>query len=240
MFNCKSCVLTGLLAVAGTSATAESDIWTYQGSLYLFAAETKLNAGGVEGKLSFSDALDNLDFAAMGAFSASKGQWTFIADLMYFDLGFENNTPGPAYSRLDTDSKTTIFNALALYKVQETPTYSIHLGGGFRYFDTETTLTLRPGFLPKRELSEEDNWTDPVLAAFGQFKLSDQWAATVAVDYGSFVSDRETYQFTLTFDYEFADNWMARIGYRHVNVENDDSDFRFRQSGPLLGVSYRF
>lgn len=240
MRRIKNCLLAGLLALVGTSATAQSNLWSYQGSFYMFAAETKLDAGGISGELSFSDALDNLDFAAMAAFSASNGQWTFIADLMYFDLGFRNNTPGPAYSSLDTDSKTTIFNALALYNVQETPTYSLHLGAGVRYFDTDTTLTLRPGAQPQRQVSSKDSWTDPVVAALGRFKLSDQWSTTVAADYGSFVSDRETYQFTLTFDYEFSENWVARFGYRYVNVENDDNDFRFRQSGPLVGVSYKF
>nr|WP_282130193.1 outer membrane beta-barrel protein [Roseobacter litoralis] len=54
------------------------------------------------------------------------------------------------------------------------------------------------------------------------------------------MNDRETYQFTVTFDYEFAENWTARAGYRYLNVDNDDDDFQLEQTGPVLGVSYRF
>ena len=228
-----------LVLSAGTSY-AQGNAWTYEGSFYLFAAETKLNAGGVAGELSFSDALDNLEFAAMGALSASNGQWTLIADLMYFNLGFENDTPGDAFSGLDTSSKTTVLNALALYKVHHTRTYSLHLGGGLRYFNTDTTLKLRAGTEPEKTAGDDNSWTDPIIAAMGRFKLSDKWSTTVSADYGNFIDDRETYQFTLTFDYALADNWTARAGYRYLNVDNDGDDFRLQQSGPVLGVSYRF
>ena len=240
MHHIKGGTLAGLLALAAGPVAAQGNAWTYEGSLYLFAAETTINTGGVEGKLSFSDALDNLEFAGMGAFSASNGQWTFIADLMYFNLGFENSTPDDAFSQIDTSSKTTVFNAVALYKVHQASNYSLHLGGGLRYFKTDTTLRLRPGTEPGKTVGDDNSWTDPVIAALGRFELSDKWSTTVTADYGSFVNDRETYQFTLTLNYEFAENWTARAGYRYLNVDNDRDDFRSEQSGPVLGVSYRF
>lgn len=240
MHHLKTSTLAGILALAAGTATAQGNVWSYEGSLYLFASETTINAGGVEGELSFSQALENLDLAGMGAFSASNGQWTFIADLMYFDLGFENDTPGDAFSRVDTSSKTTVFSAVALYKVREASTYSLHLGGGFRYFNTDTTLRLQPGTEPGTTVGDDNSWTDPVIAALGRFELSDKWSTTVSADYGSFIDDRETYQFTLTFNYELTENWTARAGYRYLNVDNDDDDYRLQQSGPLLGVSYRF
>ncbi|ABG29852.1 hypothetical protein CEP88_10960 [Roseobacter denitrificans] len=240
MYHIKTGTLAGLLALSAGPVVAQGGAWTYEGSFYLFAAETTLNVGGIEGELSFSDALDNLEFAGMGAFTASNGQWTFIADLMYFNLGFENSTPGDAFSRLDTSSKTTVFNALALYKMRDASSYSFHLGGGFRYFNTDTTLRLRPGTQPGTTVGDDNSWTDPIVAAMGRFELSDTWSTTISADYGNFVNDRETYQFTVTFDYEFAENWTARAGYRYLNVDNDDDDFRLEQSGPVLGVSYRF
>ncbi|MDJ0992924.1 MAG: hypothetical protein QNI90_05075 [Dinoroseobacter sp.] len=233
--------LPAIVTLAATLPTAvPAEEWEFEGSLYLFAAETTLGKGDLEGTLSFSDALENLDFAAMAAFAASNGQWTFIADVMHFDLSFENDTDGVLFTGLDTDSVTTLFNGLALYRVQETPRYSLDLGGGFRYFKTDTTLALRPGLLPGRSVRNDDSWTDPVLAAIGRFELSEKWTSTIAADYGSFVSDRETYQLTVSLGYRFAENWTARLGYRYVNVENDEDDFRFEQSGPLLGVNYRF
>ena len=235
----KIAVASCAAALAGPAA-AQGTPWSYTATFYVFAAETNVTVGNLEGQLSFSDALDNLDFAGMAAVTASNDTWTFIGDLMYFNLGFENDTPGPAFSRLDTDTKTTILSAYALYRVYETPTASFDAGIGLRYFDTDTTLTLQPGRLSRRSVSDDMSWTDPVIAARAHFNFSDAWSTTLSADYGSFVSDRETYQATLTVNYEFADNWFARFGYRYVNVDNDGEDFRFEQSGPVLGVTYRF
>ena len=233
---------TVALALAGNVAVAQASDWSYEGSFYLFAAETDVTIGDRKGTLSFSDALDNLDFAAMAAFVATNQQWTFIADLNYFNLGFENDLRGVLFDEADTDQRNTVFTAVALYRVHETPTFLLDLGGGFRYFDTDTTISLRGGLLGPRSLSEDDNWTDAILAAHARFTISDKWSAMLALDYGSFVSDRETYQVTATIDYAITDQWIARAGYRYLNVENDggSADFRFEQSGPVLGISYRF
>ncbi|MEX0337485.1 MAG: outer membrane protein, partial [Arenibacterium sp.] len=82
--------------------------------------------------------------------------------------------------------------------------------------------------------------TDAVIGGLGHFTLSEKWRATLAADYGGFSSSRETYQITVTFDYAFADNWSARFGYRHLNIDNRSEDFRAELSGPVIGVSYRF
>jgi opacity protein-like surface antigen len=232
--------LAFFLVVAGTPSLAQSDEWAFEGSLYVFAADTTLNVGGTKTELSFSDALDNLDVAAMGTLAASKGRWSFVADVMYFNLGFKDGTPGNLFSRVDTDSKTTLFTAVALYRVHEAPGISLDLGGGFQHFRTSTELTLQPGLLPKRRLKEKDNWTDPIIAARARFELSDKWGATLFGGYGNFVNDRKTYQALFTLNYDFAESWSARFGYRYVNVKNDDEDFRFKQSGPVLGVTYKF
>lgn len=234
--------ICGLIAAIFAPVAAQSDEWIFDGSLYLFAAETDVTVGDIQGTLSFSDALDNLDFAGMASLKATNNQWTFIGDLMYFNLGFENDRSGPQISEIDTDQKNSIFSGYALYRVYETPTALLDLGGGFRYFDTETTVTVRGDGLQTREVGADDDWMDPIIAAHARFKLSDKWSSTLAVDYGSFVDDRETYSATLTFDYAFNEKWFGRIGYRYINVEDSDGalDFRFEQSGPILGATYRF
>jgi len=238
----KTLTTAGLAAILSTPAIAQSSEWQFEASLYLFAAETDLTVGDVEGTLSFSDALDNLDFAGMAAFKATNNQWTFVGDLMYFNLGFENDLSRPVFNRLDTDQKNTIFSGYALYRAYETEATTLDLGGGLRYFSTDTELTLRSDVVDNRRISTDDNWTDPILAAHARFQLSDAWELMLAADYGSFVDDRTTYSVTATLDYAFNENWIGRLGYRYISVEDDDSavDFRFEQSGPILGVSYRF
>ena len=235
-------LLCAMLASVATSAVAQGKEWSFQGSLYLFAAETDLSVGDVKTTLSFSDALENLDFAGMASFSATNNQWSFVGDLMYFNLGFENDLPGTVFSRSETDQKNTIFTGYALYRIYDTPTATVDLGGGFRYFRTETNVSLRSEITSTRRAGTKDSWTDPILAAQARVGFSDAWSSMLAVDYGSFLDDRETYSATVTLDYEFNENWVGRLGYRYINVEDKgrDLDFRFEQSGPILGATYRF
>lgn len=234
----------GILASA--PAWAQGSDWGYEATIYLFAPETKTAittpAGRVEGTLSFSDALDNLDFAFMGAFAASNGQWSFMIDYLYNDLSFGNDTPGPAHSGLNTSMTTKILNGYVAYRVYDEETAQIDLAAGFRWFDTATTMTLLPGAMPQRTATADANWVDPVIGARAQVAFSDRWTGTAFADYGGFSSGNETWQVLLTADYALNDNWLLRGGYRYISVENivNGNPFEFSQSGPIFGATYRF
>lgn len=68
-----------LSASMATAASAQQSDWSYEATIYLFMPETETSLGTpmgtLDGTLSFSDALENLDFAFMGAFSATNGRW---------------------------------------------------------------------------------------------------------------------------------------------------------------------
>lgn len=196
----------------------------------------------LEGTLSFGDALSNLDFAFMGAFSASNGRWSFLLDFLYNDLSFGNATPGPEFSGLDSSVKTQILNGYVAYRVHETSQVAVDVAGGLRWFDTQTALTLRPGTSPGQSSSVNSNWTDPVLGVRGRFRLSDTLTGTVFADYGGFRSDSETWQALVTVDYALNDRWLLRAGYRYISVDHTDNGtrFEFSQSGPVIGAAYRF
>ena len=236
----------GVALLGASPLAAQQTDWEYAVSVYLFAPETEVGAttplGPIEGTLSFSDALDNLDFAFMGSFEASNGLLSFGADYMLNDLSFENDTPGPAFSGLDTEFKTQILTAYAAYRVYDTPKSQVDLAVGFRWFDAESTFTLRPGIQPGGSSKIADDWVDPIIGARARFQLSDRWAGTVFADYGGFSSDSETWQVLVTADYDLNENWQLRLGYRYLSVEHEinGNDFSFDQSGPIFGATYRF
>ena len=62
-------------------AQAQAQEWNYSGSIYLFTAETTTGVGDQSATLSFSDALDNLNMAFMGAFEANNGQWDLLSTI---------------------------------------------------------------------------------------------------------------------------------------------------------------
>jgi opacity protein-like surface antigen len=233
------------VVILGTQAAfAQDHDWDYKATIYLFMPETVTTIGSIETKLSFSDALDNLDFAFMGAFEANNGRWGFIADYMYTDLTFNGDTLGPVFSGADTSVTLKVFNGYATYRVLETSDVKVDLLGGFRWFgvDSEITLVGGPGPGPAPSASADADWIDPVIGARSRFRLSDRWFGTAAFDYGGFSSDSETWQALLTAGYEINENWTVQGGYRYLEVDHDmnGTDFNLSQSGLLLGTSYRF
>ncbi|WP_146345736.1 porin family protein [Falsiphaeobacter marinintestinus] len=243
----KTLAFCGAAVMALNPSSVQASDWEYEATIYLFTPETKTAitspAGRLEGTLSFSDALSNLDMAFMGAFGASNGTWSVLADYMLTDLSFGNDTPGPAFSGLNTTMKTQIFNGYVAYRVYDTPTVQLDLAGGFRWFDTETVLTLTPGLSPGRTSRAHENWIDPVVGLRARFDLSDRWTATAFFDYGGFSSDSESYQVLLTADYALNDAWVLRGGYRYISVDHtmdNGNDFEFSQSGPIFGATFRF
>ena len=241
----RSCMAAASLLLA-SPAIAQQSNWDTTFTFYLFAAETDTSIstplGPIDSTLSFKDALENLDFAFMGSLEARNGPWTLIGDYAHTSLGFSNSTPGPAFSGLNADVKLQVANAYALYEAHRTPALSFDVGAGVRYFNADVQLDLVPGAAAGRTATFDDSWFDPVLAARLSFPISDKWSGRVFFDYGGFRSDSQSFQAVLTARYAFNDDWSLVIGYRYLDLKhgpaNDELDFS--QSGPLVGVSYKF
>ncbi len=240
------CAATAILGFCAAPALAQQNDWRYDATLYLFMPETEISVARpratLDGTLSFSDALSNLDFAFMAAFAASNGRWSLLADYNYTDLSFSNDTPGPASSSLDTSTETQFLSGYVGYRIYEDPSVKVDLAGGFRWFSTKTEFTLNPGNRPGRTTSVDSDWTDAVLGARVRFDISDRWTGTGFFDYGGFTSDSEIWQVLVTADYAINDRWLIRGGYRYISFDHEinGNDFKFSQSGPLIGATYRF
>lgn len=235
-----------LPATFASQTVAQQSDWSYEASIYLFMPETDMSLdtsrGSLDANLSFSDALENLDLAFMGAFSATNGRWTLLADYVYTNLSFGNDTPGPAFSGLDTSFKTQYLSGYVGYQILPEQAVRVDLLGGFRWFSTETEFRLRSGTVTGGTTTVDDDWIDPVLGVRARVDFSDRWSGTGFVDYGGFRSGGETWQVLLTADYAINERWLIRGGYRYISFDHDidGNDFTFDQSGPLLGATYRF
>lgn len=224
---------------------AQQGDWEYDVSVYLFMPETSTAistpASTIESELSFSDAVSNLDFAFMGAFGASNGRWSFLADYMYTDLSFGNPPPGPVFSSIDTTMTTQILSGYAAYRVYEDSSAQIDLAAGFRWFKVKSSMTLQP-VPPGRTNSVDSSWVDPVIGLRARYEFSERWTGTAFFDYGGFESGEKTWQALLTADYAINDNWVIRGGYRYITVDHaiGANSLSLTQSGPIFGATYRF
>ena len=236
---------SALLSVAG-QASAQDAAWNYSGTFYLWGAETQTSIntpnGTIDAKLSFSDALENLDFAFMGAVAAQKGPWSIIGDFVQTNLSFSTPAPNGQPASVEASVKTQVLNAYALREVRTGGNWSFDAGAGVRWFNTDTTLAVQGG--PNNGLSarSNDNWFDPVIAARLRFDMSDRWSGAAFVDYGGFRSGSESFQILLSATYAINDSWSVVGGYRYLDITHGASndEFKFSQSGPLIGVGYEF
>ena len=80
----------GFLACTAIPAFAQDGKWTYDLSMNLWFNDTTVTTdtprGEVEAELSFSDAIEDLDFAFMGTAEARNGPWVII-DWMHLNAG---------------------------------------------------------------------------------------------------------------------------------------------------------
>ena len=237
--------VTFAAALAASGALAQQSDWDYSASFYLFMPETETgidtSLGSADSTLSFSDALDNLDFAFMGAFEAHNGRWGGLIDVMHTNLSFGSDTSGPAFSGIDTDLELNIITVAGLYRVHEDARTTIDLSAGFRWSEVDTTIEFTPGAVAGRVFEASTDWFDPVIGARFNHQFSDRWSGTGLFDYGG-TGDSESWQVLLTANYAINENWVFRGGYRYVSLENEDggATINVDQYGPIFGFTYQF
>ena len=234
------------LALSSLPAVAQESKWTYDLSFNLWLSDTAVSTdtpfGVVDAELSFSDAIQDLDFAFMGTAEARNGPWAVFMDMLYFNLTADAPPPlGTLFSEVSTGSKITVLSGYVAYRVHEEPTFAVDLGVGLRGFWTDLDTTLVGASAPTESFSQTKDWVDPIVAARIRMAFGEDWFGTLMLDAGG-TGDSSTWQALATVGYRLNENWALQGGYRYLQSEWD-TDFgqsSLEFSGPILGVTYRF
>jgi opacity protein-like surface antigen len=245
--NMKTALLATVCALVASAASAQDTDWRYSLTAYLWTTKTGVSAETptgqtVDAELSFSDALDDLDFAFMGAFEARKGKLSLFTDGMYFKLSPTNDTPGPLSDQVTVRTQMTVISGYAAYRVYEEQGVAVDLAGGFRWANLDSDVKVAGGALDGTEFNSSDDWVDPVVGVRLTTQLSEKVSASLFADYGGFSGDSTTWQAALSVAYALNENWSLRGGYRYMEFDReiDGRDFSMDQSGLLLGATYSF
>ncbi|WP_374301727.1 hypothetical protein [Paracoccus sp. (in: a-proteobacteria)] len=235
-----------LLALSSGAALAQDGGWTSTISMYVWFNETNVTAdtprGEVDADLSFSDALDNLDFAFMGVGEARNGPWGIIGDLFHFKLSADADTPtGVLFSSAEVRTEVTALSGYAIYRVYEEPGVSFDAGAGFRAYWLDLDTTLVGALAPTQTFSQDNNWVDPLLAVRLRMDFNERTFGTLFLDAGG-TGESDSWQALATVGYRVNDNWALQGGYRHLESswETDFGEASFEFSGPIIGATYRF
>jgi hypothetical protein len=236
----------------------EAERWQFELTPYFWAAglkgDTQVgNLPRTKVDVEFSDILDNLDFALMGAFEARRKRWGFLFDTLYIKLsasGTASRTgPGPigatATARADLKVKQTILAAAVAYRAVEGPT-AVDLLGGLRYtkLDVSGDITASLfGLAGTVSRSGDKDWIDPIVGLRVHHAINDRWSLSGYADYGGFGAGSDsTWQVITGVNYEFSKRIVAKAGYRVLNVDYDKGSvlYDMKTYGPYLAVGVRF
>jgi len=258
-------VAAALTVGAGTPAVAQKTDWQYEFTPYIWGAALK---GDVQGgslpkasvDMKFTDVLDVLDFAAMGAFEARKDRWGFLFDFVYMkisDAGTAKRTgAGPIGATLtahaDLKFEQTMFAAAAAYRLSggRSP---VDVIGGLRYTKLDASGEIEASLFGGGPLglggertvsrSADKDWVDPYVGLRIQHWVSDRWTLIAYADVGGFGAGSDlTWQALLGTNYEFSKTLGFKFGYRYMSVDYDKGGFLYdmKTQGLYAGVSFRF
>ena len=237
--------------VLASPAAQVAPDWQFQATLYGWA--TGMNGDvGVRGlppasvDLSAYDALTNLDGAIMGAFSAKKGDWSFLLDVVYASLS-DGVTFGPlGGSTANLGITQTIFSGLVGYRLPLNLPANVDLSGtlGFRYQHLSGDFTFTNAYVPLAVNTEgTQDWIDPTVGLSLNYLINDKWFINAIADVGGFgVSSKITAQGFASLGYMWTPAVSTAIGYRaiYTDYENDGFVYDVTQHGVFVSLGYHF
>lgn len=244
------------IAAPSTTAAQESGLgsWDWTAEVYGWGA----NLGGKTTtddriEMSFGDIFDDLNFGAMGAVFAERGNWLLFLDAFYLDLD-DSDRVSASVGPVDVDVKGSFdlkgFQSTfgAGYKIVETQNTTLFATGGIRYLylDGKVKVDARESFLGNpignqvvKEKKSGGNW-DAVIGLRGVTELNDKWYLSYYGDIGKGDSDL-TWQATAAINYRFKKADLV-LGYRYLDFDLDGfgpiDDLNLK--GPFAGVKFSF
>lgn len=236
-------------SLAATQSTSSGGSgWEFAITPYLWASGAKVKIETPQGENikvdeSFTDILDDLKFALMGAFEAKHGRFVSVQDLMYLSLGSSAaGHIGPVPIDADVDEKMLTTTHLFGYRVVDNGPMFVDIFAGGRITSIKVDLDID---LPLTTIERDSKKTQfgPVIASRVRFPFSDKWGAAVYGDLGGFgVGADLSWQLLGTVQYDINDNWRLSAGWRHFYAKQSKNNFdvHFKLDGPILGVTYRF
>jgi hypothetical protein len=232
---------TALLAAAPLHAAE----WKHELAPYLWGSgmdgTTTVGTVGADVDMSFGDILDNLEFGFMGAYRATREQFSVTVDAIYMGLGSAGRGPA-GYVKADVDLDQSALEVDVGYEVMERFTVL----AGLRYNDLSVDVEAT-GPLGTRTASQGESWLDPVIGATYTIPFADNWSFTLRGDIGGFgVGSNFAWQGLGTLRWQTSERVGVIGAYRYIDMDYDTGkganyfEYDMSLSGPALGVVFTF
>lgn len=237
---------TFALGSVAAEETAKADDWQFFVDLYGWLPNIKGDAAsGNDIDIGVGTILDDLNFTIMGALGAQKGKWSFMADIIYFDMeddqsGTRTLPPGiPVSTYIDVDLSAWVITPMVGYNLLRKDKFRLDVQAGARYLylDADVKANIGPN---GRRLSDSDSIWDAVVGVRGEVLFNEKWYLPYFLDIGTGGSEL-TFQIFGGVGYRFS-KFELVAGYRYMRWNFDDSPVfdNLYLSGPLAGIKVRF
>jgi hypothetical protein len=243
-----------LAAFTPSAANADSsseDQWRFNLAPYAWLAGQKGSVATlpplppVDVDIGFwDDILGNINGALFLVGEARKEKYGVLFDIAYADIELENATPGPIFSSVISRTKSWIVSAVGSYRLVEKPNVFGDLLVGIRYWSVDSTLGLKSAILRDREVSNREDWLDPIIGLKGQSFLG---SSPIFVNGGLLIGGfgaGSDFMWDANFNlgYRWTETFSTTLGYRYLDVDYEKDDFLYdvSQDGPVLGLSWVF
>jgi opacity protein-like surface antigen len=235
--------LATLIAIGAPtlSAQAADDSWKFEITPYIWTSgvdgDVTVQGHTANIDVSFSDMMDVTDasFSFLGV--AQYQRLVFWAQVDYLSQDTDELDDPPPNARVELDSTiTTLAVGYQFDGWAKGQTYDVLVG--WRQFALDKKLTVTG----VGTLEKDTDINDIVLVVRPSIQLSDRWRFNPTLSYGSGDSE-SSYELQPQFQYQFSQNWAARLGYRILSYDieydaNNKVDVSF--SGFILGLGGTF
>ncbi len=188
---------------------------------------------------SFSDILDNLNFAMSLHTEFKRGPWVFVIDPTYISLEMEVVPPIPDVPAGKMEVDVWLVELWAGYQFHD----NWEVIGGARYQDQDISISGLPDppFTPP--LGVSDDWTDWFVGFRFNNDLGDKWLMVWRGDVAVAGDSDSSWNSSIFFNRRFGDNKMLNLGYRYLvgdYVNAGIYGWDVTQDGPVVGFTWAF
>lgn len=224
-FALLACLCGACCTGPATAAELVSEEWQFQVTPYLWgvymSGDVTVKGVKTSPSVTFSEILDDLDFAFMAEADARKGRIGVFVNAVYADVADTNDDVGPGL-RVRAEGEMAVAGAGAYYRLgpwnldaeagATGPKVVVdpYVGARYTYLDAELKFR-RIG----RQISADKHWVDPIVGVRTLWELTPNWNINVLGDVGGF---------GLSGNSDFSWQAAGLIGYRFGLFGDDDAN----------------
>jgi hypothetical protein len=246
-----SILVVFFLAFPVHAESGDDDEWHFQIATYGWLSGQKGTLATLPGLPAadvdidfFDDIAGNINGSISLIGEVRKGRVGVVADISYSDIEDDEATSGPLFSDLTSRTKTCLASMAGFYRLIEQDRAFLDGMAGLRYWSVDSSLKLGAGILPAREISNKEEWVDPIVGFKGLMPLgASKFFISGALIFGGLgVGSDFMWDGMLNLGYQWTLMFSTTIGYRYLDVDYDEDDFLYdvSQDGLVLGLSWRF